>query len=697
MSGSYSMPYRIKGCFIGLLILLGTHAAAQDSVRVADHADAIAVIVRPSADSITLRWAPVSLFHWVTANRYGYHVERFTLVRNGKVLRPVERKALTSAPLKPLPEAGWEKFVNNKYGMVAAQALYGETFELNIAESDVTQIVNKAKENEQRFSIALFCADMSPAVANAQGLYWSDKQIEKNVKYLYRISVITPTDTLRGSVFIDPSQKYQLPGVTDVTGETAGNVVTLRWNQLEYASFYTTYSIERSEDGKTFTDITDIAGVTLSKKGAESKYQYAVDTLASLGKDYSYRIRGLTPFGEFGPISNVVKVKGNKVVESSVFITTALSSDNKSIDLEWEFPEADNDALAGFEVTRSAKSSGPYKTIHKDILPPAARVFKDTSPEQSNYYKLKAKTLDGTEIISMPFLALLVDSVPPVMPIGLKGKVDDFGNVRISWKPNPDLDIFGYRIYRAYYESEEFSLKTGEPLKDTVFTDKVELKSLNEKIHYRVMAIDRNQNHSTLSAILSLSLPDKVPPMPAVWLPVKSTKEGVVLRWTPSGSQDVVKYEVYRKGEQGQWIRLITKVAGTDTLYTYTDQNLQNSAVQYYTVVAVDEAGLESPPGPVMTGFRLTGPKPPVKVSTPAVDRVNKKIALNWSYEEQHVTSYRVYKKINDEALMLYRTVKEKNFTDSGMVPGTKYSYQVMAVFENGALSDMGKVIQLDF
>ncbi|MBT1686334.1 fibronectin type III domain-containing protein [Dawidia soli] len=691
------MPSRIKGFFIGMLILSAMHAAAQDSVRVADRSDAIGVIARPSADSITLRWAPLNFRDWTTANKYGYYVERFTLVRNGKLVRPVERKALTSAPLKPLPEAAWEKFVNDKYGLVAAQALYGETFELNIEQSDITQIVNKAKENDQRFSIALFCADMSPAVAKAQGLYWSDKQIEKNVKYLYRISVITPTDTLRGSVFIEPSQKYQLPALTDVTGETAGNVVTLRWNELEYASLYTTYSIERSEDGKTFTDITDIAGVALSKKGAESKYQYAVDTLASLGKEYSYRIRGRTPFGESGPISNIVKVKGSKVVTSSVFITSALSSDNKTVDLQWEFPEADNDALAGFEVTRSAKSSGPYKTIHKDILPPASRVFKDTSPQQSNYYKVKAKTLDGTEILSMPFLAMLVDSVPPVQPVGLKGKVDDAGNVSISWKPNPDLDILGYRVYRAYYQSEEFSLKTGEPVRDTVFTDKVELKSLNEKIHYRVMAIDRNQNHSMLSEILSLALPDKVPPMPPVWLPVQSTKEGVVLRWAPSGSQDVVKYEVYRKGDQGQWIRLAAKAAGTDTLYTYTDQNLQNSTVQYYTVVAVDEAGLESPPGQVMTGFRLTGPKPPVTVRTPTIDRTNKKITLNWSYEEQHVTAYRVYKRTSEEAPILYRTVKGKSFTDSGMVAGKKYSYQVMAVFENGALSDMGKVIVLEF
>ncbi len=696
MIGNYTMLYRIKivCCIVGMVALMFTNATAQQRPK---QEEGIAVIARPSTDSITLRWAPLSVHHWRIANAYGYGVERFTLVRNGKVIRPVERKLLTSVPLKPLPEEQWEKFMGNKYGMITAQALYGETFELDIEHTDIMQIVNKAQENEQRYSIALFCADMSPVIAKAQGLYFTDRQIEKNVKYLYRISVITPTDTLRGSVFTDPQQKYILPAVAEVSGQTTGSAVTLRWKQSEYSSLYTTYSVERSEDGKSFIPVSDVPGVTLSKQGQDSKYQYAVDTLAVTGKEYSYRVRGITSFGEYGPASGIVKVKGNKTVTSSVFITSALSTDNKSIDIQWEFPQSENEALAGFEVTRAAKSSGPYKTITKSILAPSARYFKDTSPEQSNYYKLKAKTLDGTEVISMPYLAMLVDSIPPAIPTGLKGKVDDYGNVSISWNPNKDADIFGYRIYRAYYESEEFALMTGEPLKDTVFNDRVQLQSLNEKIHYQVMAIDRNQNHSGLSVILSLALPDKVPPMSPVWRPVKSTKEGVILTWEPGGSQDVVKYEVYRKGDQGQWMRLATKTAGTDSIYTYTDQHLANSDVQHYTVVAIDEANLESPPAPVVTGFMLPKPKPAIDIASPMVNYEKKAIVLNWTYDQPNVSSYRVYRKINDGTLQLYRTVKDKQFIDSGVTTGTKYSYSVMVVFSNGALSEMSKLVTIGF
>ena len=682
---------------IALIVIAGLAVVSGYAQQTAKKSETIQVIARPSSDSVVLRWAPIGTDQWLKANRAGYTIERFTLVRNGKVVQPVERKQLTVAPVKPLPEDQWEKFIGNKYGLVAAQALYGETFEMNIDPGDVMQIVNKAKENDQRYSIAMLCADMSPAVAKALALYRSDKQVEKNVKYLYRISVYTGTDTLKGSVFVNTADKYILPAVTDVTAQSKGNVVTLRWKQADFESFYTTSTVERAEGGKTYVPVTDIPGVTLSKKGQESKYQYAVDTLSSVDKPYTYRVRGITPFGEYGPVSNIVEIKANKTTVSSVFITSALSLDNKSIDVQWEFPVVENDALKGFEVTRAAKASGPYKTIHKDILSSSVRAFKDTKPEQSNYYKVKAKTQDGTEIISMPYLAMLVDSIPPAVPVGMQGKVDEFGNVRISWKPNTDADIYGYRVYRAYYQSEEFALMTGEPLKDTIFTDRVELKSLNEKIHYQIMAIDRNQNHSALSATLSLALPDKVPPVSPVWLPIKSTKEGVILTWQPSGSQDVVKYELYRKGDEGQWIRLVTKAAGKDSVYSYTDQNLSNNSTQYYTVVAVDEASLESPPAPVVSGFKLPGLKPTVTINAPVIDRENKRIILSWSYEDMNVVSYRIYRKINDGDIMLYRTVKEKQFIDIGMNAGAKYRYSVMVVFKDGSQSKLSPEVEVVF
>lgn len=689
--------YRL-GCVVFLLAIAASHGVwGQDTVRVAG--DPFGVIARPSADSVVLRWAPLNIRHWHAGNQYGYTIERFTMVRNGKVVKPTERRQLTTQPLRPYPEAQWERFTANKYGLIAAQALYGESFQLSMEQGDIMQIVNKAKENEQRYSIALFCADMSPQVAEALGLFLTDKSVEKNVKYLYRIQVVTPTDTLRGSVFVDTSEKYVLPTVAGMEAQVTENVVSLRWNQIDYASYFTTYVLERSMDGKTFAGVSDIPGVTLSnRKNKEIKYQYAVDTLPSPGVSYYYRIRGITPFGEYGPSSNVVTVKaGSKQITVNPHITSAVSADNKTVALAWEFQDDQQDGLSGFEVLRSRVDSGPYQKLHADVLPPSSRSFLDKSPEQTNYYKVNAKALDGRVLSSMSYLTMLVDSIPPAMPSGLKGKVDDMGNIRISWKPNPDKDIFGYRIYRAFYQSEEFAQVTVGPMNDTIYSDHVDLKNLNDKIHYKIVAIDRNQNHSSFSTVLSLVLPDKVPPMPPVWLPVQSMKEGVSLRWAPSGSPDVVRYEVYRKGDQGQWMRVGSKPAGTDTLYSYQDTGLTNSEVQYYTLVAVDDAGLESPPTPVVTGFKLPSVRPAVAIGTPQVDRSNKQITLRWTYAEADVVSYRIYRKANDGEMQLYKTIQAKEFVDREISAGSSYNYQVVAVFAKGGMSSMGKVVEVKY
>jgi hypothetical protein len=94
-----------------LIAIAGFVAVTGYAQQAAKKSEAIQVIARPSADSVVLRWAPIGTDQWLKANRVGYTIERFTLVRNGKVVQPVERKQLTISPVKPLPEDQWEKFI----------------------------------------------------------------------------------------------------------------------------------------------------------------------------------------------------------------------------------------------------------------------------------------------------------------------------------------------------------------------------------------------------------------------------------------------------------------------------------------------------------------------------------------------------------------------------------------------------------
>jgi hypothetical protein len=184
--------------------------------------------------------------------------------------------------------------------------------------------------------------------------------------------------------------------------------------------------------------------------------------------------------------------------------------------------------------------------------------------------------------------------------------------------------------------------------------------------------------------------------MPPVFLPVKSKEEGVELTWMPSSSVDVVKYELFRKGEHNEWIRLTTITASQDTLYTFNDSNLKNNELRYYTVVAVDEANLESTPAPAVIGQKLKRRIwPAVSLESPQIDRENSKMILRWSYDQAEVKLFQIYKSTNDEPLKLYRSVPSKEFSDR-INPG-KYQYRVIAVFADGSRSEMGQGISFIF
>jgi uncharacterized protein len=659
----------------------------------------IAVIARPSTDSITLRWAPLNRRVWHLGNTLGYRVERYTLARNGSLLPQPEKKILVTS-FKHLPEDAWETLVRrDKYAAIAAQALFGERFEVNLKETDIFAIVSKVRENEQRFLFSLFGADMSPQVARACGLMITDKQLEKGEKYLYRV-VIHSIDSLRGSMFVGPDEPYSLPRPQNLKGDFKDQQVFLRWDQNKNRH-YTAYIVERSEDGKQFESISDSPVVTVSPtEGEDTRYEYAVDTLSDRPIIYHYRVKGLTPFGEVGPPSAVITGKVLPSVNQVPYISNAENQENASILIRWEFPEKDNHSIEGFAVERSPQPDGTFKPLHEKLLPSQTRIFEDRSPQQSNYYRITAHGLDDALYHSHIYFAQLVDSIPPSVPLGLEGKVYDDGLIKLSWKPNADADIYGYRIYKAYHQSEELAQITEAPITQTFFTDQVDLNTLNETVYYSVMALDINQNHSRLSSSLKVALPDRIRPQPPVFLPPSGSARGVSLRWVPGGSADIVQYNLYRMSPgTKKWEQIQTTDALSDTVYSFLDENARPGQVNHYTIVAIDDAGLESIPAHPVTGSYIDpGLRPAVSWMRPRINRELSQITLQWNYDLSHVQSFKIFQTVDDRPPVLFQTIdgEQKQFTHT-MIPGRHYRYRIMACFMDGKKSFLSDEIEFRY
>ncbi|NJK94454.1 MAG: hypothetical protein HC905_05555 [Bacteroidales bacterium] len=77
---------------------------AQDTVRYG-----IKVIARAKTDSVLLRWAPLNYESWQHGMKTGYMVERYTMLRDGKMPDNKQKVILTPQPVKIYDRQQWEK------------------------------------------------------------------------------------------------------------------------------------------------------------------------------------------------------------------------------------------------------------------------------------------------------------------------------------------------------------------------------------------------------------------------------------------------------------------------------------------------------------------------------------------------------------------------------------------------------------
>jgi fibronectin type 3 domain-containing protein len=330
------------------------------------------------------------------------------------------------------------------------------------------------------------------------------------------------------------------------------------------------------------------------------------------------------------------------------------------------------------------------------------REATDSSPANSNYYKIVAKTFDGHELESNVFFATLPDTVAPVPPTDFVGFIDESGKVTLNWKKSTSEDIEGYRIYKSHFENQEPSSIHRDIIYENAFTDMEDLQTLNRHVYYYVMAIDRNQNHSQLSRPLVIKLPDNVPPQAPVLLQPQSQGKGIRVDWRRSVSDDVHRYDLLRKLNVGdEWHFVSSIPASNDSIFGYNDLETNEGQTYFYTVVAMDSSRHYSDPAfPVSCKKMLTIKKGP-SFSEAKIDRQARKISLLWKDEEGDILKYRIYRKSveSKERFVLHRTVDGtiNEFIDDNVFVGRTYSYFLVSVYNNLSLSAPSKTRVIEF
>ena len=655
-------------------------------------------------DAIALRWAVDEPFAWQKANKIGFQLKRYTLVRNGKTLSVPEQKDL--GKFLPKPEKEWRKYVEeNDNAAIVAQSLFGESFEVEMGEKKkegIEGIINKSQEIDQRFAFALMAADLDFKVAELAGWAYVDKDAKPNEKYLYSVSINTDVSTSllveKGSAVAQLSDYQDLPKPLDFIGIFQDKTVLLAWEYLQLRDIYTSYFIEKSENGIDFKPLGDLPIMNMNDKdGKPAQGMTYADSLAQNNVQYSYRIRGKTIFGDYGPYSEIVSGAGKKAMEATPMIKNFDVIGDDLVKIEWEFPKESENQIVGFELLHSeTDGQNTYKVVQKNISRnQRSIVTKNITP--SNYFKIRAIG-DNNRTESFSILVQLYDETPPAVPVGLTGKIDSTGIVRLEWKANTEKDLGGYHVFRGVQKGEEMMRLTPEMITKNTFEDKVTLENLNSKVYYYVVSLDKRKNQSQPSKIIEIEKPDKVRPEAPVFAEYKLEDTGdITLKWYKSHSDDAVLHQLFRKDidETKAPVRKIYETKNIDALYSYTDKQVENNKRYVYYLQAVDKSNLVSDKSLEIT---LRSNKiVPAAVITNLAGSANgnkKMIELNWKNKSKNISEIIVYRQKGDEKPTLWETLsgKQEFLEDKIVSSGNVYTYYIKPMLENNQVAKTEKI-----
>lgn len=677
-----------KICFSIAFLLLSLVSIGQEDSIEHFQPGKIKLVARYKSGAVELRWYPTSSAQWRIANKQGYVIERIDLNADGSKFEKI-------ATVKPYTSAEFNSKTDMQDDFIrATKEAIESTPKMPTNANDFDKMAEYQNDENGIFLTFIMSTNMNVTAAEAAGLHYTDKTITQGKEYAYRIYInakdVKEEDMVMMIVSNTKTEKKSfIP--EGLRAEENEGAVNLFWNYNVNRRNFTAYFIERSADGgRTYQPLNKTPLIFTVKGADEVSY---VDSVKNY-TPYTYRVSGLTAFGDKSDVSLAVTAMGRDKTPAAPASEIRADGDRNKIIVAWQLPNPAKD-LAGFFVGRSTSMNGPFHILNAKMTTKDTRTFVDEHPlPKEPYYMLY--TLDTANNVSSTYsiMASVYDSTAPAQPMALEGAIDSNGVVRLKWKYGSDNDLHGYHVFVANGKDNVYRQLTGYPLNDSVYIDTVNIKTLTKEVYYKITAVDYNNNPSPYSAIATLKRPDII--APSAPLISSYTIEGnkVSLQWEPSSSDDVVKHELQRTDASGKKITLTSFTTATNN--KYVDSTVTEGAAYTYELAAIDESGLRSA-STLDIAVAETSAKAGVERVEAKWDDKDKEVVLNWQYKQKGDYSFVVFRGAQDGDMRPLRTLEGSTttFTDNNVNSG-KYQYAIKVLYNNGAESKVSKPVAVE-
>ncbi|PYS53052.1 MAG: hypothetical protein DMG13_14115 [Acidobacteria bacterium] len=268
-------------------------------------------------------------------------------------------------------------------------------------------------------------------------------------------------------------------------------------HQSGYSLVLTWTNPARNIDGSAATDLTQIrirsndsfvTTVTVTAAGQMQSYELPVGL--ALSRPHTFTVQAETARGKLSEISNTASITPVEVPGKVTGLKAVV--DQRKITLYWGKPQDHPELADVYLVNRIDPPDEPAvvsENSYQDDRYQAGTTY--------TYGLTAARRLQNGMVPGAgpePITVVAEDRTPPQAPSGLDVVLSDNGAF-LTWTPNPETDLAGYRVFRSEGADGEFKLTADRLITTNAFID----TAYRSGLYYTVSAVDEFGNESARS------------------------------------------------------------------------------------------------------------------------------------------------------------------------------------------------------
>lgn len=546
-----------------------------------------------------------------------------------------------------------------------------------------------ARNNEEAYRILLEGSlskagyfFLSDRFLQAIGMIWADEDISSNtLATTYRISGVTGnriSEIFSGS--LSSVKRVPFPKFKLQNAVIADSVVQLTWAAgipKENPAIFS--NVFRKQQGEKAFSIAAEKSVIYQRN--DSLYVYYSEEVKP-GQLLTYYMSPLDMGGNTGINSDTSSHLSKSFKSITTINRLSVKDTSNALHLTWE-PLPRQAVYSGIQVLKSRRAQDNF--VVADTLPPDAVSYSDNKvlPNVVYYYQVRPLliSIPGWKMLP-PATAhglLKVKSEIPSQPWGLAVRQDSTNAIVLSWKKNPELDLFAYYVLRGT-SMNNLEVISG-PLRDTMYTDSLKRLSASTEYVYALQVMNQSQNMSERSDPVSIR------PVKAQYVAAPAgvqagwRDQAVNLSWdnTIAVYENTVGYILFRRIAGETYFKTVSTVL---TQPFYRDTTVSPGVNYEYGVTSLDAWGNQSILSPVA---QITIPVNDFVVPPASFYLSNKSdgIQLNWPSDDQKGKCVIYRKEAGGEEFEKISTVGDQGlFLDKNVKSGVLYIYKLSIVVE---------------